>query len=320
MTVISKAFKLYDGRSTDTVLHDTMREYIKNTEQMFIDAGLVKSNVIDNLNWDDDNTLVISTVTPDTEYQYLKPMYFDMMDEDPEVLPIRIGVEFGLHIFRGNNTYMRMPISRVTIGLVGSDNEFAGYAHTFPATYTRSHSSSTYNNSILYGTLLLDSVIVKTRNVLGVTISPGDGYYITNSSQPNDQVFINFLLERVDATTINLFVVSNTSDYTSSNSMVPYIINSEIRTYKGTYTSHMIYGTKERLYNQGNLVTYPVMLRDAQGYIKQSTSLLMTHANSLPPGNLVTITINGVNKQFIKMPTNMRNIGPNTNITLIGIE
>lgn len=275
----------------------TVVPYIKSIEQLCLDAGLVKSDIIDNM--DTDNiTLPSFPTTILNSYNNVcsKKLSFDLNDTMQAQLPIRIEFTFGYYAYNasthGSNYYPYYNMTQVRVGLINSSNKMDIYKE-FTSSRIRSNSAA------------ISDAVMKTRegfppyvnySNLESFICVRDGFVMMNilpdfSQSDNTAVIpttdIFFAIERSfddtltpTADDINL-ISSNSTTLESSSRLYTHVMGKHNNVY--TTFDTMQYYVIPTQYSAGKIILYPFTHMGLNYTTKQSPNFCGVNNAVLSP-------------------------------------
>lgn len=279
--------------------------FIKSVEQLCLDAGLVKSDLIDNM---DTDNISLPSFPATTSIRYdnvcTKKLSFDLNDSMQSQLPIRIEFTFGYYTYntssQGSTYYPYYNYIKIRVGIINANNTMSVF-RDFSNTKVRS-ASSTISDSYMKSrdgfppyTYFsgMDSFICVRDGFVAINILPDYSQSDNTSTQNTTEVF--FAIERSfdenntpTADNINL-ISPNTTSVDTSNMLYTYVMSLTADVYSTSDT--MNYFPLPSQYSEGKIILYPFSHMNSNYTMQQSPNFCGIDSNVLSPTVEVDVSV-----------------------------
>lgn len=292
--------------------HNT--KFLKNVEEMFLAAGLVKSNIPDNL--DTDNIDFTGIDLAATGSNFLKTMWFDKVDSNQENLPIVVGISLGRYKYNTNSNMPNFVYIRTTIKCGLS-------IHNFNNTSMNTNSEiPPWRNSkpwVVDGEY--DSFVAINEGLLSISIC---GFFAESGSlydEPLPFFLSSVTVERSfddygNYTSENVNIFSSSGGITSAPSKISVWVSDGV-------TSTFISGSllyfdgsgANGIMKGGNMVTHIVYHIYNDYSYKPSPNIAVVNRTALITSMEATININDISSNFIAHYGGDLYVKPNGSLT-----
>lgn len=290
---------------SQSIAQNTFIPYIKGIEQMFLDAGLVKSNTSTNI---DTDNIQLPNVR-NTGYNYMsKVLEFDLNDSMQVTNPFRIGMQFGTYWDNSatSSSYGVYPIFLVckTYVINGITNERVITSNsTYMYGYTTRYAPHKYTTSGDYQAEVYDaradSFIIAKDGFFAMCLSPGYDQYnqsADNVHRPESSLF-SLVIERCGE---NINVLCPGTSQTSLDGIVGYTYRHGAEAIRTDSLTH--YTDNGIVYQNGKIVVFPKYIVDENNYIEQSKNVVIVNADTLNHSSEIDLIVNNDTAKFIAMP------------------
>lgn len=273
-----------------------VKPYLKNVESMLIDAGLVKSDVVDNLDTDNITLPSISLATsPSTNNIFYidKPLQFDMNDIGQSTLPIRL--KFYMGFFRYANTkngtseypvfvVSKLEVVNITTGTI----IFTSYSNYIESYTTYIASSFEYFIPNSY-TINAKSSVIYRDGFLAINITP-DWYEYGTSFMDRAASMFTIIIERYDG---NINIIAPITNQMSAAGFGNYVYGVVTPLSRSESMCH--YVDTGGIYSDGKLPIFPYFISNGNE-IKQSSNIAFVNSKSMATSTKIKVTDNNANE------------------------
>lgn len=292
----------------DDIAQNSIIQFCKDLERMCLDAGLVKSNIIGNM--DTDNIILPALSSRSSGYTYIStPLSFDFNDSMQSVLPIRITFKIGFYS-RDNkmNTNVDywpiIPLVSVNISIIGVTDKSIDFICNTKSYNGRMSANQT--NQLIPNIISknYESSICFREGFMSINICPSTNYNENNSRQYNDSI-IYFIIERsfdsdgYTGDNINVISNSQSQDYSSSNSSSSSSITIFSKNQIYSSTSLFSYVDLPSPITNGMINTFPVYHIDDDYSLIQSNNIITIPDNTILVNQVADVIIDGNTYKFI---------------------
>lgn len=295
----------------DTDYKVTVSKFIKDIEQLCLDAGLVKSNEVDNL---DTNNIDYSGIKiNESGWQSLPYLWFNLNDTMQTELPVQLG--FSIAKYRNNSSSLYPPFLVVYTYVKVNGRTVSGgnycSAHNSSGPTARNGKPYTYNNQS-------DSFIINNDGFISVNICPGfmEGGGTTDYTSPGhlSSVTIERSFDSGAYTAENINVFLSPSNYTVAHPMRVYVGNTESITEVQSTFIYYNMNNNNGVFSKGKLQLHTVYHIYNNGALMPSPNILAVYRYALTETAEVNAQINGINHKFIALPAGDPNFVNTTSI------
>ncbi len=298
MTVIKRRIKA-PVLDSELVANNTMKQYMQDIELFMLDAGLVKSSSLDNIDvlepplfpWEDSR--VNNVFMPNS-------LSYDLNDVHQAEFPIRIKFRFGWYKY-SSTSYPRRFFMYTSVGVIdATTNDLDPSRSKHAVSYIHDYSGHTSDPTINMDYGLASFINVKEGFVC-VCINPGFGSYIPGViGARGTNAFLIIERNFDDTYTYNgtgcNVIMRNTDSTTSASAALD---TTAISTGPNIVTdTNMIFANTSGFLADGQLITYPVMHINNGANLIQTPNMVITNSRAVGTAQPIELVIEGVTKKF----------------------
>lgn len=278
----------------DSVAEIEIKRYIKDIESLMITAGLIYSNVNDNL--DTENIVLPSVDVKTSGYYYIeKKLQFDLNDSLQAVNPLRIKFNFGFYRRQGGDSaakypvvlYFTMEVYSILLNKSVTLVAFAPETTDVPYLNDNSNSRGGWTHKLYSGGG--ESFVINRDGFLTININTLSMEYY-NSTIGYDSSFFWLIIDRNnDGANVIGF----------NGSMVCYNMSKTLEPYNDITRLH--YVATDNVFVDGKMPVFPTHTVDDIGENKQSSNVVLTNYKTIACGGEVDINVGAIKTRFKAM-------------------
>ena len=273
----------------------SIKKYFMDIHDMFIDSGFIKSNTINNMDFDNITSVDIDRISAGNE---ISPSYieFDYNDTMQSLLGIRIRIEFGTYKHSTTPSYGLYTFFRVTVGIIDEVSNTMIQSVSFVSNVPNNMSTNKIKDYVSHYDSQLESFILSNGNITAFCFTPQYAED-ASSSYTYKSPRIEFIVNRVDDKTINVYASTDSSS--NGGSIYNYVISKVEST---STRSFYMYRSLPSCMSEGKLVIFPVFENDSMLNLTQSDHIVLCKKTAVNTGDIIQLKINNtLTKNFIAM-------------------
>ena len=296
MTAIRRYIQapLWDG---DDFIANNVK-FMKDLEQLLLDAGLVKSNVADNLDMDTfDMSEWFESNKDRISYNYIPLLVFNMNDSIQNELPISIKFAFGF--YRGGTHPYHPYHPYMHVSIYASDNTQSAYTSPHTSNAPAGSSSSTVRTPTVTDDEY-DSFVTNIDGFLSVNICNGfgtdSGQYSADGRTKPPMSFCSFQVERsfdelgnYTAENVNVFLPYGSG--VGAKNMRNVVLTPDER-FTETQTTYVYFNKYNKPFSKGKVVFHSMYHVFNDSTVKPSPNMLAIADAVLHPTQEIKLSIN----------------------------
>lgn len=320
---IIKKYLATPNTDTQELYDPSLKQYCTDIAEMLEGAGLVKANVVGNIDLLNIDYPSLANITENVDEMYsTSRMYYDLNDTSQISTPVRIMFEFGVARYAHHSDdgpyYPFYNILKTTIGHINVTNNTMYNTIVFISGCVHTHSSG-LDGIVRKSDANMESFIVYRDGFLAVCINPEyDETYDGNSNIVYKSPQSEFIIQRINDD-INVYH----SDTISWNSYATWVCTASSKLENEIITKYFLHIDLTTYLSKGRLITFPVFNYDSNGgRYEQSSDILICDKNAMTSGNVISVKVDGaeLNRDFIALSSYNYGAIVLTSRMLVGID